>query len=113
MSYSEKLADRIREALSDAEKLEEKKMFSGLCFMVNDKMCIAVHTDDIMVRINPDRADELCAMQGVQPMIMKGKPLKGYVLVDAAVINKKSTLQFWTDHALEFNKKAKSSKKKK
>ncbi|MBN9484228.1 MAG: hypothetical protein BGO70_12075 [Bacteroidetes bacterium 43-93] len=113
MPYSEKLADRIREALSVAKKLEEKKMFTGLCFMVNDKMCIAVHTDDIMVRIDPDRADELCAMPGVQPMVMKGKPLKGYVLVDAAVISKKSTLQFWTDHALKFNKKAKSSKKKK
>ncbi len=38
MAYNEKLADRIRESLAHLSKVEEKKMFRGLTFMVNGKM---------------------------------------------------------------------------
>lgn len=38
MAYNEKMADRIREIIALTHKnVEEKKMFAGLCFMVNDK----------------------------------------------------------------------------
>ena len=50
MSYDEKLADRARELISASHKnIEEKKMFAGLCFMVNDKMCVGVETERLMV----------------------------------------------------------------
>jgi hypothetical protein len=43
MAYNEKLADRTREIIALTHKItEEKKMFGGLCFMVNDKMCVGV-----------------------------------------------------------------------
>ena len=51
MPYKEKLADRVREIIfSQQENVEEKKMFGGLCFMVNDKMCVGVESDRLMVR---------------------------------------------------------------
>ena len=41
MAYDITLADRTREIISATHKnVEEKKMFGGLCFMVNDKMCV-------------------------------------------------------------------------
>ena len=54
MPYNEKIADRVREIIASAtDKVEEKKMFGGLCFMVDDKMCVGVKADRIMVRISP------------------------------------------------------------
>ena len=48
MAYNEKLADRIRERLSELKKVEEKEMMGGLAFMYNDKMCIGIIKDEMM-----------------------------------------------------------------
>ncbi|QEC55492.1 TfoX/Sxy family protein [Flavisolibacter ginsenosidimutans] len=42
MAINENFTVRVREALSSQPKVEEKKMFCGILFMVNDKMCISV-----------------------------------------------------------------------
>lgn len=114
MPFNEKLAGRIREIICLTHKItEEKRMFAGLCFMVNDKMCIGVHEDKIMVRLNPDVYDEVIEMQGCMPMDFTGKVMKGYVFVDETVLKTKSQLNYWVQLGLQFNKIAKSSKKKK
>lgn len=52
MAYNEKLANRTRGIISKTHKItEEKKMFGGLWFMVNDKMCVAVEQELVMVRL--------------------------------------------------------------
>ncbi len=48
MSYSESLANRIRTSLQNLDNVEEKQMMGGLCFMVNDKMCVGIIKDDLM-----------------------------------------------------------------
>ncbi|MBS1774219.1 MAG: TfoX/Sxy family protein [Bacteroidetes bacterium] len=113
MAYSEKLAKRIREALSHIKQLEEKAMFGGICFMVNDKMCIGVNLDEIMCRIDPDKEDEALTRTGARPMDFTGHPMRGYVFVHQDAIKKKSELDYWIKLCLDFNPKAKSSKKKK
>lgn len=113
MPYSEKLADRVREALSHIKVLEEKHMFGGVCFMVNDKMCIGVNLDEIMCRIDPKIEDEALNRPHARPMDFTGKPMKGYVFVHEDGIKKKSDFEYWINRCLEFNKKAKSSKKNK
>ena len=113
MAYSEKMADRIREALAGQKNIEEKKMFGGLCFMVNDKMCIGVNQDEIMCRIDPDVYDEAVERNGARPMDFTGRPMRGYVFVSEDSIKKKSDFDYWIKLCLEFNKKAKASKKKK
>lgn len=112
MAYNEKLADRTREIIVIThKKVEEKKMFGGLCFMVNDKMCIGVEKDRLMVRLDPAKYDEVMEKEGCKPMDFTGKIMKGYVFVDADVLNTKKKLEYWVNLALEFNKIAKSSKK--
>lgn len=60
MAYNEHLADRIRRVFEEKKvsNIEEKKMMGGLTFMVNDKMCIGIVKDDLMVRLNPDAHDD-------------------------------------------------------
>ena len=113
MAYNEKLADRTREIISLTHKnVEEKKMFGGLCFMVNDKMCVGVEQERLMVRLDPARYDEVIEKDGCKPMDFTGKIMKGYVFVDVDVLQTKRQLECWVGIALEFNKKAKASKKK-
>jgi len=46
MAFNEKTAQRIREILlSKGADFTEKKMFSGICFMVDNKMCCGTHID--------------------------------------------------------------------
>ena len=106
------MADRIREIISlTHKKVEEKKMFSGLCFMVNDKMCIDIHEDKIMLRLDPGIYDEVMEKPGCEPMDFTGKVMRGYVFVQNHVLNTRKELNYWVQLALDFNKYAKSSKK--
>ena len=114
MAYNEKLADRVREIISLTHtNIEEKKMFGGLCFMVNDKMCVGVETTRLMVRLDPAKYDEVIENEGCEPMNFTGKVMKGYVFVDIAALNTKKKLEYWLNLALQYNIVAKSSKKKK
>ena len=113
MAYNEKLAARVRAALSEITIVEEKKMFRGIAFLVEGKMCINVGDDEIMCRIDPAIKEELIKKPGCRPMIMKGRELKGYVLVTEEGRKTEKDFQYWIEMSLEFNKKAKASKKRK
>ena len=112
MAINEKLTNRVRELLADVDKVDEKKMFSGIAFMVDEKLCIAVRGDNIMVRIDPAIHDELVEKQGCSSMIMKGKDLDGYVVVNESALDTKKQLNYWVKLALDYNPKAKATKKK-
>ncbi len=58
MSYNESLAARIRVQLSTRNDVVEKKMFGGLCFMVNGAMCCGLTKSDFMVRVGPEQYDD-------------------------------------------------------
>jgi TfoX/Sxy family transcriptional regulator of competence genes len=111
MAYNEQLADRVREALEDVPNVEEKKMFRGVTFMVNDKMCVSVSNDELMCRIDPALTDEVAEMNGVRPMVMRGKTLKGYVYVAEEALRTKKDFDYWINLCLAYNPKANKSKK--
>lgn len=114
MAYSEKLADRVREFIGETEKnIEEKKMFGGLCFMVNNKMCVGVREDSLMIRIDPSSYEAALEEEGVRPMEFTGRAMPGFVYVDEDPgLNSKKKLKHWLERALAYNKIAKPSKKK-
>jgi len=114
MAYNEKLADRIRIFLSTQTKLriEEKKMFGGLAFLLNKKMCINVSNDNLMCRFDPILQDEIAERKGFQPMKMKGREYKGYCYVSEEGYKSNKDFDFWINLCLAFNDKAKTSKNK-
>lgn len=113
MAYSELLAERVSEALGKAPKVETKKMMGGLTFMVNSKMCVGVVGEELMVRIDPEEHDQALKKKGCRVMDFTGKPMKGFVFVGTAGIKTAKDLNLWIAMALDFNKRAKASKKKK
>jgi len=113
MAYSEQLTSRLRAALANTPDVEEKKMFSGVTFMVDGKMCLNSTSKGLMCRIDPALHDDLAQSKECQTVIMKGREYKGYLYIEEAAIPTKQDLNFWVELALDFNKRAKASTKKK
>lgn len=111
MAYNEKLANRIRKALAHLPKVEEKKMFGGVAFMVNGKMCITVGEDRIMCRIDPANHEEALRNKDIQTVKMSGREYRGFVHVYENAIKTKKNFDYWIELALEFNKIAKAARK--
>jgi TfoX/Sxy family transcriptional regulator of competence genes len=114
MPYNEKLAARVREIIAAThDAVEEKKMFGGVCFMVNDKMCVGVEKERLMVRLDPLRYEDALLQEGCTPMDFTGRVMKGYVFVSTDALRTKKQLGYWVQLALDYNAVAKASKKKK
>jgi len=111
-AYNEKLVDRIREALADIRRVKEKKMFRGLCFMVNGKMCVCVSHDEMMCRIDPEKSDDLLETNGCRPMMRNDKMIRGYIYVSEERYKSRKDFMYWIELCLAFNKKVKAVKKK-
>jgi TfoX/Sxy family transcriptional regulator of competence genes len=112
MAYSEKISNKIREALSGLKKVEEKEMFGGMCFMVNGKMCMGVIKDEMMCRIDPEEYETALSKKGSREMDFSGRPMQGYVFVTEDGFKAKKDFDYWVRLCIEFNSKAKASKKK-
>ena len=113
MAYNEKLANRIRERLASLTNVEEKAMMGGLTFMYNGKMCVGIIADEMMCRVDPDIHELLVEKRGCRTMDFTKRPMKGYVMIDDTGMANQADFEYWISLCLDFNSKAKSSKKKK
>ncbi|GAB3503388.1 TfoX/Sxy family protein [Emticicia fontis] len=118
MPYNENILQRIREILIDKQvEFSEKKMFSGICIMVDDKMFCATHIDkktgDDVLLCRLSEQDYEAAMEDVNcvPMDFTGKSMKGYVYVTENGFKSQKNLEQWIQKCLDFNPLAKKSKK--
>jgi TfoX/Sxy family transcriptional regulator of competence genes len=109
MAYSEFLADRVRQRMANAGKVEEKKMMGGLIFMVNNKMCLGIsidkktQDDQLMVRVGKLPYEELLGKKGSRPMDFTGKEMRGFLFIDPEGFDADDDLDFWVNRGLEFN----------
>ncbi|MEB3981373.1 TfoX/Sxy family protein [Mycobacterium sp. 663a-19] len=96
MAYDEDLANRIRELLGSERGVEEKRMFGGLAFLINGNMSVAASGQGgLLVRVPPDDGDKLADRAHVSPMVMAGRPARGWLRVDSEGVKTKRQLQGW------------------
>lgn len=113
MPYSDYLAEKVEQILHEkGVPYIAKKMMGGLCFMVDDKMCMGISDDDLMARVDTECYEELLQREGARPMNFTGRTMKGFIFVSLEVLESEKELQFWVEQCLAFNPRAKSSKKK-
>jgi len=112
MAYDEKLAERIRERIVDLPHVVEKEMMGGLVFMYNGKMCIGIIKDELMCRIDPALHEIAVEKHGCRTMDFTKRPMKGYILVEDSGMKTQKDFDCWIQLALDFNKRAKATKKK-
>jgi TfoX/Sxy family transcriptional regulator of competence genes len=113
MSYDEKQANRVREALVDAGSVTEKSMFGGLCFMLDDKMCICIRNADLLCRVGPDAFEIALEKPGASTMTMGSRTMKGYIYVEEEALRNSKDFDYWINASLVYNKIAKPAKKRK
>ena len=96
MPYDEALAQRIRDLAAGTPKLTEKKMFGGLAFLVGGNMAIAASGQGgILVRVGPEQSSALVANTPAEVMVMRGRPLDGWLRVAADDVRTKQSLAPW------------------
>jgi len=113
MPYDIHLQDRICQVLKNKNiPFEEKKMMGGLCFMIQDKMCVGIIQNNMMIRIDPEIKDKLLLIEGCRMMDFTKRPMKGFLYIEPIAIDMEEDLEYWINLALDYNPKAKKSKKK-
>lgn len=102
MPFDPGLVERIRDVLGERHDVVEKHMFGGIAFMVSGHMCCGVATEDLMVRVGPDRYAEALAHPHAREMDFTRKPLKGYVYVAPGGLETDEALALWVGLGLTF-----------
>lgn len=102
MAFDEQLAERVRGGLGAAAGLSEKKMFGGIGFLLNGNMCCGVHGKSLIVRLDPSSTDDALSEPHTRVFDMTGRPMKGWILVDAEGLRDDEDLARWLEVAMEF-----------
>ena len=103
MAYDEDLADRIRELVGREAGLTEKKMFGGLAFLVNGNMAVAASGQGgLLVRVDPADGDRFASQADVEPMVMRGREMAGWLRVADSGVATKRSLTTWVNRGVSF-----------
>ena len=96
MAYDEELAHRIRELVAGEPRLTEQRMFGGLAFLIGGNMAIAASGQGgLLVRVDPATSEKLVTTTPAEPMVMRGRPMTGWLRVDAEHVRTKRQLAKW------------------
>ncbi len=96
MAYDEDLADRVREAITASHDVTEQKMFGGLAFLIGGHLAVAASGQGgLLVRADPSASERLVATTPVEEMVMRGRPMKGWLRVPATEVKTKRQLERW------------------
>jgi TfoX/Sxy family transcriptional regulator of competence genes len=102
VAFDEGLAERIRERLARVKDVEERRMFGGICFLLNGNMLVGVLKDDLVVRLGPERAADALSEPHVRVFDFTGRPMRGWVVVEPDGLDTDAELADWLDRARAF-----------
>jgi TfoX/Sxy family transcriptional regulator of competence genes len=103
MAYDKLLADRIRTVVSDQDGVTEKRMFGGLAFLIGGHMAVAAsRAGGLMVRVDPQRTEELLGEPHAEPFEMRGRAVDGWLRVNSDGVDSDVELQRWVDHGVGY-----------
>jgi TfoX/Sxy family transcriptional regulator of competence genes len=102
MVYSESLAYRVRDVFAGQRGITEKKMFGGVAFLLHSNMCVGVWQTSLIVRLGPEQATTALKEPNVMEFDVSGRPMRGWVVVEAEGLETDEQLQGWVERAVEF-----------
>ncbi len=96
MAHDEDLARRIRALLDGEDGIDERRMFGGLAFLLGGNLAVgASGQGGLMLRVDPHETEALLAEPHARPMEMRGRPLDGWLRVDAEGVREDEALAPW------------------
>ncbi len=98
VAYDEVLAERLREALAGLAGVTERRMFGGLGFMLDGRMAVAAGGGGgLLLRCDPADTEEHASQDGVEPFVMRGKPMTGWLYVAPTAVADDDALARWVE----------------
>ena len=102
MAFDETLATRIRDALARTKGVEEKKMFGGICFLLDGNLLVGVWKDSLIARLGPDEGGEALLEPHVRAFDITGRPMRNWVMVEPEGVEDDDQLKGWIEQAAKF-----------
>lgn len=102
VAYDESAATRIRELIAGEPGIAEKKMFGGLAMLLAGNMAVGVNGESLIVRTDPAQQEALLTEPGARPFDLTGRPMNGWILVDAEGFTEDDDLQRWVDRGVTY-----------
>ena len=103
MTYSEAQAARVRKTLAGRKDITEKQLFGGIAFLLGGNMCVGIHGDDLIVRIEPATTGAMLKEPGAKPFDLSGpRAMAGWLLVAPAGYGTDAALQTWVARGVGF-----------
>ena len=102
MPYNETIEIRINKIISGWKKTGAKKMFGGVCHLVNGNMFCGVYKDFLILRLGKEKAEKIMDQPFIKPFDITGRPMKGWVMVAQDGFKKDETLKGWLTQAKKF-----------
>jgi hypothetical protein len=103
VAYDDALAARIRAVLDGEPHVVEQPMFGGLAFLLSGNMTVTVSSrGGIMVRVPPDETDEIVEGTVATTMIMRNRPVHGWVRVASSEVEGDAELRDWVGRGVDY-----------
>jgi hypothetical protein len=102
MAYDGKLAARVRKALEPTCAFTEKRMFGGLCFLIQGHMCCGVLKDELLLRLEPSEVAALLSKPHIRPMDFTGKAMRGFLYVGSEALKSDGEVRQWVSGSVAF-----------
>jgi TfoX/Sxy family transcriptional regulator of competence genes len=102
MPYDEELDARIKKIVSRWKNTADKKMFGGVCHLLQGNMFCGVYKEFLILRLGEDEANEAMKLPYVKPFDITGRPMKGWVMVDSRGFETDEALKKWLEKAKKF-----------
>ncbi len=102
MAFDEGLAERVRDLAGSKQGLSERKMFGGLCFLLDGNMSFGVVGSELMVRVGPDAYAEALGLPHAREMDFTGRSMRGMVFVSHDGIAEDEDLEEWLRRGMAF-----------
>ena len=102
MAYNEKIELRIKKIVSGWKNTADKKMFGGICHLLNGNMFCGVHKEFLILRLGTDKAEDALKLTHVRPFDITGRPMKGWVMVAEDGFKSDTGLKNWLDQTRKF-----------
>jgi TfoX/Sxy family transcriptional regulator of competence genes len=102
MAYDEKLDLRIKKIVSRWKDTSDKKMFGGVCHLINGNMFCGVYKDFLILRLGREKSEAALKLPSVRPFDITGRPMQGWIMVDSNGCKSDQDLKTWLDQAKMF-----------
>ena len=102
MPYNKEIDERIKKIVSHWKNADSKKMFGGVCHLLNGKMFCGVYKEFLILRLGKEEAEQILGLPFVRPFDITGRPMKGWVMIEQEGFKSDNELKSWLTQAKKF-----------